>query len=235
MSSLVFPTQATPYAIGRTIYVLDDCADFCATAKWWLIGLGYHVHDFQDAEPALQALASLDAPARERACLLLDVRMPVMSGLQVHDILIERQISGPLARPSLPVIYMTGHGDVPLAVQAMEKGAVTFLEKPFQENALEAALSRAFNRTSLSPAASVSVSAPEPAPCPEFERRLASLTPREAEVMQNVLEGQTSKLIARKLNISIKTIEQHRSHIMSKMQATSVVHLTRMVLARRAL
>lgn len=102
MSSLVFPTQATPYAIGRTIYVLDDCADFCATAKWWLIGLGYHVHDFQDAEPALQALASLDAPARERACLLLDVRMPVMSGLQVHDILIERQISGPLARPSLP-------------------------------------------------------------------------------------------------------------------------------------
>ena len=193
MSSLVFPTQAAPYAIGRTIYVLDDCADFCATAKWWLIGLGYHVHDFQDAEPALQALASLDAPARERACLLLDVRMPVMSGLQVHDILIERQISGPLARPSLPIIYMTGHGDVPLAVQAMEKGAVSFLEKPFQENALE------------------------------------------AEVMQNVLEGQTSKLIARKLDVSIKTIEQHRSHIMSKMQATSVVHLTRMVLARRAL
>ena len=163
MSSLVFPTQAAPYAIGRTIYVLDDCADFCATAKWWLIGLGYHVHDFQDAEPALQALASLDAPARERACLLLDVRMPVMSGLQVHDILIERQISGPLARPSLPIIYMTGHGDVPLAVQAMEKGAVTFLEKPFQENALEVALARAFNRTSLSPAASASVSAPEPA------------------------------------------------------------------------
>ena len=115
MSSLAFPAQAAAYATGRTIYMLDDSADFCATAKWWLIGLGYHVHDFQDAELALHALASLDAPARERACLLLDVRMPVMSGLQVHDILIERQISGPLARPSLPVIYMTGHGDVPLA------------------------------------------------------------------------------------------------------------------------
>ena len=215
--------------------MLDDSADFCATAKWWLIGLGYHVHDFQDAELALHALASLDAPARERACLLLDVRMPVMSGLQVHDILIERQISGPLARPSLPVIYMTGHGDVPLAVQAMEKGAVTFLEKPFQENALEAALTRAFNRPSLLPAASAPAAASELAPCPEFERRLASLTPREAEVMQNVLEGQTNKLIARKLALSVKTIELHRSHVMSKMQAASVVHLTRMVLARRAL
>ena len=181
---------------------------------------GERSYNEQVIEPLVQEMKAL----RQQNTLVLS-----------YDILIERQISGPLARPSLPVIYMTGHGDVPLAVQAMEKGAVTFLEKPFQENALEVALARAFNRTSLSPAASASVSAPEPAPCPEFERRLASLTPREAEVMQNVLEGQTSKLIARKLNVSIKTIEQHCSHIMSKMQATSVVHLTRMVLARRAL
>ena len=91
-----------------------------------------------------RAQEQLDGAAIAQACLLLDVRMPVMSGLQVHDELIALGITGAGATPALPVVYMTGHGDVPLAVKAMEKGAITFLEKPFEGAALEEALKHAF-------------------------------------------------------------------------------------------
>ena len=136
--------MSTDLSTPRTLYLLDDNDDFRATAKWWLSGAGYDVIDFGDAQAAIDALAALDAAALTRACLLLDVRMPSMTGLQVHDVLIEKGITGARARPSLPIVYMTGHGDVPLAVQAMEKGAITFLEKPFEDSALESALARAF-------------------------------------------------------------------------------------------
>ena len=136
--------MSTDLSTPRTLYLLDDNDDFRATAKWWLSGAGYDVIDFGDAQAAIDALAALDAAAITRACLLLDVRMPSMTGLQVHDVLIEKGITGARARPSLPIVYMTGHGDVPLAVQAMEKGAITFLEKPFEDSALESALARAF-------------------------------------------------------------------------------------------
>ncbi|QTD45514.1 response regulator transcription factor [Ottowia testudinis] len=229
---------------GRTLYMLDDNAQFCATAKWWLSGAGYEVIDFQDAELALQALKGLDAGAIARACLLLDVRMPVLSGLQVHDELIKHGITGERARPSLPIIYMTGHGDVPLAVQAMEKGAVTFLEKPFQDSALESALARAFEprpvpAPALAPGSAAAVISTlmttDQAPCAEYHRRVGSLSPRELQVMQGVVEGKISKTIARELDISTKTVELHRSRVMAKMHADSVVHLTRMALAQRVL
>lgn len=227
-------TAPVPAPGNRTIYMLDDNADFCATAKWWLMGLGYDVIDYQDANAAIEALAALPPEARARACLLLDVRMPVLSGLQVHDALIERGVTGPAAAPALPIVYMTGHGDVPLAVQAMEKGAVTFLEKPFQESALESALTRAFqHRPATAPAALPAADAPPV--CAEYQRRLASLSPREAEIMRGVVEGKISKIIARELDISTKTVELHRTRIMSKMQAESVVHLTRMALHQRVL
>ena len=227
----------SPAAAPRTLYLLDDNADFCATAKWWLSGAGYEVIDFQDAELALQTLKALDAHAIARACLLLDVRMPVLSGLQVHDELIEHGITGERARPSLPIIYMTGHGDVPLALQAMEKGAVTFLEKPFQDSALESALARAFEprpATAAVPAPVSAAGATDDAPSAEFRRRVASLSPRELQVMQGVVAGKISKVIARELDISTKTVELHRSRVMAKMQADSVVHLTRMALIQRA-
>ena len=222
---------------GRTLYMLDDNADFCATAKWWLAGAGYEVIDFQDAHLAIEALKGLDARAIGRACLLLDVRMPSMTGLQVHDVLIEKGITGARARPSLPIVYMTGHGDVPLAVQAMEKGAITFLEKPFEDSALESALARAFEAGAQSQhtAAAEPDSAADDVPCPEYQRRHASLSPRELQVMQGVVEGKISKVIARELDISTKTVELHRSRVMAKMQADSVVHLTRMALGRRVL
>lgn len=227
-------TTAAP--ASRTLYLLDDNDDFRATAKWWLSGAGYEVIDFGDAQAALDALKALDADAIARACLLLDVRMPTMTGLQVHDALIEAGITGAQAQPALPIVYMTGHGDVPLAVQAMEKGAVTFLEKPFQDSALESALARAFDasRQPARVAGEAPDAAPAPAPCPEYQRRHASLSPRELQVMQGVVEGKISKVIARELDISTKTVELHRSRVMAKMQADSVVHLTRMVLGQRA-
>ena len=224
------PATAAP----RTLYLLDDNDDFRATAKWWLSGAGYEVIDFQDAQTAIDALKALDASAIARSCLLLDVRMPTMTGLQVHDVLIEAGVTGARAQPSLPIVYMTGHGDVPLAVQAMEKGAVTFLEKPFQDSALESALARAFDAAAQAPRAAVPppVAAPgaDAAPCAEYQRRRASLSPRELQVMLGVVEGKISKVIARELDISTKTVELHRSRVMAKMRAESVVHLTRMAL-----
>ena len=229
--------MSTDLSTPRTLYLLDDNADFRATAKWWLSGAGYDVIDFGDAQAAIDALAALDAAAITRACLLLDVRMPSMTGLQVHDVLIEHGITGAGAQPALPIIYMTGHGDVPLAVQAMEKGAITFLEKPFEDSALESALARAFEAGAQSQhtAAAEPDSAADDVPCPEYQRRHASLSPRELQVMQGVVEGKISKVIARELDISTKTVELHRSRVMAKMQADSVVHLTRMALGRRVL
>ena len=222
-------------APARTLYLLDDNDDFRATAKWWLGGAGYQVLDFGDAQAAIEALKALDADAIARACLLLDVRMPGMTGLQVHDLLIEAGITGTAAQPALPIVYMTGHGDVPLAVQAMEKGAVTFLEKPFQDSALESALARAFELGAPARPATTLPEAPagQAALCAEYQRRRASLSPRELQVMQGVVEGKISKLIARELDISTKTVELHRSRVMAKMQADSVVHLTRMALGQR--
>ena len=232
MTSATFATKG-PAGTGRTLYMLDDNPDFCATAKWWLSGAGYEVRDFQDARQALDALKALSPQDIGRACLLLDVRMPVMSGLQVHDELIEAGITGSEAQPALPIIYMTGHGDVPLAVKAMEKGAVTFLEKPFQDSALESALARAFSPRAQASGAAVAGPDDEAPNCAEYQRRRASLSPRESQVMQGVVEGKISKLIARELDISTKTVELHRSRVMAKMHAESVVHLTRMVLHQR--
>ena len=237
-------TTAAPDTLTRTLYLLDDNDDFRATAKWWLSGAGYHVIDFQDAQTAIDALKALDADAIAHACLLLDVRMPTMTGLQVHDVLIEAGITGAQAQPSLPIVYMTGHGDVPLAVQAMEKWAITFLEKPFQDSALESALARAFEIASqqqqalraapVAPPVAAPLASDAP-PCAEYLRRRTSLSPREQQVMQGVVEGKISKTIARELDISTKTVELHRSRVMAKMRAESVVHLTRMALHQRVL
>jgi two-component system, LuxR family, response regulator FixJ len=140
----------------RTVFLVDDNPQFRTSAQWWLSGAGYEVRDFGDSESAFNALceaAETEPGALRHACLLLDVRMPGMSGLDLHDRLADSGITlrpqdtqalAAAPHPTLPVVYMTGHGDVPLAVSAMQKGAVTMLEKPFAEQALETALERAF-------------------------------------------------------------------------------------------
>ena len=209
---------------GR-IWLVDDNAEFRDSAAWWLEGLGYELTAFDGPSACLAALN--EPTSDEPACLLLDVRMPEMSGLQLLDALRARDVRW-------PAIFMTGHGDVPLAVEAMRKGALTFLEKPFQEAALEEALDQAFRVARAGGAEGVSVTAAEPPVAdPEFEGRLAALTPRERQVMDLVVEGDPNKVVAYKLDISPKTVELHRSRVMTKMQARSLTHLVRMTLNGR--
>lgn len=228
---------ATEGAAARTIFIVDDNADFRSSAHWWLAGAGYEVVDYADPEDALQALCS--ARPAGAACVLLDVRMPGMSGLDLHDRLRAQGVHW-------PVVYMTGHGDVPLAVQAMQRGAVSFLEKPFADQALEEALDRAFDASAVPAsavrpvavpvAADAAAAAPDKAESPAhqaWQQRLARLTPRERELLGWVVEGRLNKVIADRMGISIKTVELHRKRVMEKLQAQSVTHLITMVVSGR--
>ncbi|MGR4862176.1 response regulator transcription factor [Caulobacter sp. LARHSG274] len=209
--TLAQPAASSGPTSGRSlgaVCLVDDHGEFRETAAWWLESLGYTVTAYDDPQAFLDAG---DPPAG--ACLLFDVRMPTMSGLDLLDAVKARGCD-------LPVIFMTGHGDVPLAVEAMRKGAVTFLEKPFQEAALEEALGQAFARV-------------RPAVTPGqalYARRLAALTGREREVMALVVAGRVNKIIAYELGISPKTVELHRSRIMAKMEAASLTELVRMAI-----
>jgi len=210
----------------RTVYIVDDNVDFLQSAEYWLQGAGFEVKSFGDPHAAVAALTGEQPPAPE-ACLLLDVRMPGMSGLEVHDRLLSQGVQ-------LPVVYMTGHGDVPLAVEAMRKGAVTFIEKPFADEALESALELAFQpRAQKAGDATAAAQAASPAAPTAaeaaFAARMARLTGREREVIGWVVQGKLNKVIADLLGISIKTVELHRKNAMVKLQARSVIDLTRLM------
>lgn len=229
----------------RTIYILDDNPEFRDAMAFWLGGSGYRLRAWGDPHEALEALSRRD-PAEE-ACLLLDVRMPGLSGLDVHDALLE-------GGAPLPVIYMSGHADVPLAVQAMRKGAVTLLEKPFDDDTLEAALHSAFawgaqaahEEASGAGAPRTAAAAAGPAPSAgplagedaqahaRFVARERTLTPREREVLGHVIQGTYNKNIADRIGLSVKTVELYRARGMAKMQARSVAQLTRMMVSQRA-
>ena len=213
----------------RTVYIVDDNVEFLESTRFWLSGAGFDVQIWHDPQAALDALAQRDRATP--ACLMLDVRMPHLSGLDVHDALIERDAE-------LPIVYMSGHADVPLAVQAMQKGAVTLLEKPFDDDALEQALEKAFTHARRSPARDA---APEPNGAANghdeaharFAALEARLTPREREVLSYVIQGIYNKNIADRIGLSIKTVELYRARGMAKMQARSVAELTRMMVTHR--
>jgi len=214
----------------RTIYIVDDNIEFLESTRFWLSGAGFDVRTFGDPTQAVEALS-----ARERsvpACLMLDVRMPQLSGLDLHDTLIDRGAQ-------LPVIYMSGHADVPLAVQAMQKGAVTMLEKPFDEGALEAAIESAFAAAQRGPVAEAAAEVPADDPVIDeararFKARETKLTPRERQVLGFVIQGIYNKNIADRVGLSIKTVELYRARGMAKMQARSVAELTRMMVTHQA-
>jgi two-component system, LuxR family, response regulator DctR len=149
-------------------------------------------------------------------CLLLDVRMPGLSGLALFEQLVERGLAG-----ALPVIFLTGHGDVPTAVAAVKRGAFDFVEKPFSDNALVDRVEQALAASRIVIEARRARSA--------TERALAELTEREREVMQLVIEGKPNKLIADALDISVRTVEVHRARVFDKMNVGSAVELANLL------
>jgi FixJ family two-component response regulator len=189
----------------QTVFVVDDDAAVRDSIKELVesVNLQAQVHE--------SALAFLDAfDPRRPGCLVLDVRMAEMGGLVLQDRL-------NMMQASIPVIVLTGHGDVPMAVQAMRNGAVDFIQKPYREQALLDSINAALARDA---AARRSTSAAD-----DFEARLASLTEREREVLDHVLSGSTSKEIARELVVSPRTVEAHRKNLLRKLEIATVKEL----------
>ncbi|MDQ2102318.1 response regulator transcription factor [Azospirillum isscasi] len=218
------PTPDLPPS-DMTVFVLDDDEAVRDSVVILLECEGFRVESFASPLSFLES----DAPSR-RGCLLVDVRMPQMSGLDVQERLVQDG-------RGLPVIVMTGHADVPLAVRAMKAGAVDFVEKPFDEQALIGSVKAALARA-VPPPASQAVPAPPSAPVPpapaaspEVLERLSSLTPRERDVLQWLVEGKSNKVIAFELSISPRTVEIHRARVMEKMRADSLPSLVRMALS----
>jgi RNA polymerase sigma factor (sigma-70 family) len=196
------------------VYVVDDDEAVRDSLKWLLEGVSYTVRTFDSAE---SFLAGFDPQAI--ACLVLDVRMPGMSGLELQEDLLSRKVD-------LPLIFITGHGDVPMAVNTMKKGAADFIEKPFDQAKLKAQVERMLAQ------------ARDVASRRERERinqaLLARLTPREQQVLERIMAGRLNKQIADDLGISIKTVEAHRANIMDKLKANTVADLMRVALAASA-
>jgi RNA polymerase sigma factor (sigma-70 family) len=193
-----------------TVFVVDDDQAMRTSLQWLIESTGMSVRTYESADVFLASYY----PGRP-GCLLLDVRMPGMSGLELQS---------HLAREGyrLPVILITGHGDVAMAVKAMKAGAVDFIEKPFHDEDLLRSIGRALDHDRRHRANQNARA--------EIAARLAELTPREHEVMAMVTDGKSNKDIAAALGVSAKTVEAHRARVMEKMRAESLAELVRMAL-----
>lgn len=193
------------------VYVVDDDDAVRRSIRFMLQTKGQSVQTFDNGENFLKAVATL-----EPGCILLDVRMPGMDGLEVQKALRDQGCA-------FPVIIMTGHGDVTVAVDAMKGGAIDFIEKPFDQATLLSAISTAHNRLNTRPAFDDrSLIA---------KTRLQVLTPREQEVLDGLAKGQPNKTIAYDLGISPRTVEIHRANLMEKLQVKSFSEALRIAFA----
>jgi FixJ family two-component response regulator len=199
-----------PSREAATVFVVDDDEAMRDSLQWLLESMEFKVASFESGEAFLAAYD----PAMP-GCLILDVRMPGMSGIELHD---RMNASG----IGLPIVFITGHGEVPMAVAALKKGAVDFIEKPFPERELLAVIERCL--------ALDATRRQERAARERAAAKLASLTPREREVLDMVVLGRLNKIIADQLDISIKTVEVHRARVMEKLEARSVADLVQQVL-----
>ncbi|HMT57840.1 MAG: response regulator [Proteobacteria bacterium] len=195
-----------------TVYVVDDDEAVRDSVQWLLEGQDYRVRCFESAEAFL---ARYDA--REVACLIIDIRMDGMSGLELQERLIDRD-------SPLPMAFITGHGDVPLAVDTMKKGAMDFIQKPFKEDQLVTLVERMLEQARASFA--------EHQQAASRDALLAKLTGREAQVLERIVAGRLNKQIADDLGISIKTVEAHRANIMEKLGANTVADLLKIALGQ---
>ena len=195
----------------QTIHVVDDDEAMRDSMTWLLEGEGYKVACYDSAASFLAARND-----RMRGCIVLDVRMPEMSGLELHEKL---ETLG----SRLPIIFVTGHGDVPMAVSALQRGACDFIEKPFNNEDLLSRVQRALELESHLAARKQRNSA--------IAHRIEQLTQRDREVMPLVVAGKLNKQVADELNISMKTVEAHRARVMEKMGARTLAELVKAVMS----
>jgi two-component system, LuxR family, response regulator FixJ len=193
---------------NESVFVVDDDTAVRQGLRFMLRAAGYSVEAFPSARSFLE-----DFDPRRGGCLLLDVQMPQMTGLELQERLNVRGWR-------IPVIFITGHGTVPLAISAMKAGAFDFIEKPLREDTLLESIERALHWNDRA--------YEERLERATLQTRVASLTPREREVFELVARGEPNKVIARHLGISFRTVELHRAHIIEKLQARSLSDLIRM-------
>ncbi|MEN9503706.1 MAG: hypothetical protein RI964_2991 [Pseudomonadota bacterium] len=192
-----------------TVFIVDDDPAVRDSLRWLLESAQMRVTTFESAEAFLRYYTMYMV-----GCLVLDVRMSGMSGLQLQQCLSTQ-------KHALPIIFITGHGDIPMAVRAMRAGAMYFLEKPFDDQILLDYVQEALDRDRENQPARIRLAM--------LQARIANLTEREREVMDLVINNHSNKEIAEKLGVSVKTVEFHRSHMMEKMHAQSLIDLVTMV------
>lgn len=196
-----------------TVFIVDDDDAVRESLAFLMKSVGIKAEVFASAQ------AFLDNYSPERAgCLVLDIRMPGMSGLELQDVLNKK---GAL----LPIIFITGHGDVPMAVKAIKEGAADFVQKPFRDQELIDRIREVLDEDASTRADKLERH--------EILRRIDSLTEREREVMEQVVSGKANKVVAIDLNVSQRTVEIHRANVMDKMKARSLAQLVRYVMKAR--
>ncbi|GAA5171070.1 response regulator transcription factor [Viridibacterium curvum] len=207
------PSQTAEAARSQLVHIIDDDDALRDSLVWLLESTGLKVASYPSAEAFLEIWTP-----QLSGCLVLDIRMPGMSGLELHEKL-------NAMHSTLPVIFITGHGDVPMAVTALKKGAFDFIEKPFHDQDMLNLIEQCLERDRLENANRRAGA--------EAQRRIEQLTPREHEVLDLIVAGRLNKQIADELGISIKTVEVHRARVMEKMQADSLAELVQSVLHAR--
>jgi FixJ family two-component response regulator len=193
------------------VYIVDDDQAMVESLSWIIESIGLRYKTYLRCQDFLDAY-----DPQQHGCLLLDVRMPGMSGPELQNRLNEHGL------PTLPIIFISGHGDVPLAVRVMKAGAIDFLTKPFNDQVLLESINKALridksNREKRQESA-------------QARAKFALLSPREVQVLQGIVAGKPNKVISAELNISLKTVEAHRASVMKKMNVKSVPELVKLVL-----
>jgi two-component system response regulator FixJ len=194
----------------QTVFVVDDDAAIRDSLRLMLETAGYAVRDFASAQ------SFLSDPDQRGGCLIVDIRMPGMGGLELQEELVRR-------KANIPVIVMTGHADVPLAVRAMRAGAIDFVEKPFDQERMLQSVSDAL--------AAGERAQSRAAEAKEARDLLSQLTPREREILDQLVMGHANKVVAHQLGISPRTVEIHRASIMEKLHARNLSNVVRTALA----
>ncbi|NDF04235.1 MAG: DNA-binding response regulator [Betaproteobacteria bacterium] len=195
------------------VYLVDDDEAVRDSLRWLLEGHGFRVMAFETPGRFLSHMLSTHSGS---ACAILDVRMPGMSGIELHEELGRHNIN-------LPIIFITGHGTVPMAVDSMKRGAIDFLEKPFNDEQLCSLVAAALTKVRSEQDRIISSRT--------AKEMISRLTPRESQVLERIVAGRLNKQIADDLSISIKTVEAHRANIMDKIEARTMADLMKTALA----